>query len=513
MSKLDDIRFAAESDLLTFIKVVAPHRVLGSVHEDIIRWWYREDRRDHQIVLIPRDHQKSALVAYRVAYELTKEPWRTFLYLSATSNLAEKQLRFIKDIMTSKTYRMLWPEMVNANDHDREKWAEKEIMVDHPIRRAEGVRDPSIFAAGLTTTVTGLHFTNAVLDDVVVLENAYTQEGRDKVSTAFSLLSSVETVGAEEWVVGTRYDPRDLYGTLVELEEDVYNEDGDIVESRPVYEVWQEQVEDRGDGTGEFLWPRQQRGDGRWFGFNQEVLARKRAKYVDKTQFYAQYYNNPNDPSGHGIKQDRFQYYNKGKLINEDGDWYYDGAKINIVAAMDFAYSLKRKADYTAIVVVGIDSLHNYYVLDIDRFKTDSISEYFDHLFKLHTKWGFRKVRAEITAAQQAIVRSIKEDHIKPKGLRLVVDEHRPSPHEGSKEERMMATLWPLYENMQVWHYRGGNCQILEEELTMARPPHDDVKDALTAAVDIAVAPSRRVITKNRNQFVESHNRFGGIRV
>jgi hypothetical protein len=34
----DDIRLAAESDLYNFISLVAPHRVLGRCHRDMIKW-------------------------------------------------------------------------------------------------------------------------------------------------------------------------------------------------------------------------------------------------------------------------------------------------------------------------------------------------------------------------------------------------------------------------------------------------------------------------------------------
>jgi hypothetical protein len=49
--------------------------------------------------------------------------------------------------------------MVNEDEGKREKWTESEISVDHPKRKEEFIRDPTVLAAGLTTTViTGLHF-------------------------------------------------------------------------------------------------------------------------------------------------------------------------------------------------------------------------------------------------------------------------------------------------------------------------------------------------------------------
>ncbi len=49
--------------------------------------------------------------------------------------------------------------------------------------------------------------------------------------------------------------------------------------------------------------------------------------------------------------------------------------KLNVYAAIDFAFSLRKKADYTALVVIGVDHQGNFYILDIDRFKTDRIIE------------------------------------------------------------------------------------------------------------------------------------------
>ena len=506
----EDIRRAAEQDLITFIKLIAPQTVLGHVHEELCHWWTREEAKSQQLILLPRDHQKSRMVAYRVAWYLTKHPDHRVLYISSTSNLAEKQLKFIKDIFTSKIYQRYWPEMVNKDESKREKWTNTEIALDHPLRKTEGVRDPSIFIAGLTTSITGLHCDVAVLDDVVVRENAYTQEGRDKVKLQYSLLSSIEGVDAQEWVVGTRYHPKDLYNDLMEMNEDIYDDEGDVIDFEPIYEKFERMVEDRGDGTGEFCWPRQQRHDGKWFGFDRQTLARKRGKYLDRTQFYAQYYNNPNNPEGSGISTDKFQYYDKKYLTRTGGVWYHKGTRLNIFAAIDFAYSLTKKADSTAIVVIGVDPHNNFYVLDIDRFKSDKIKDYYEAILRMHVKWDFRKIRAEVTAAQKAIVQELKNSYIRENGLALSVDEHSPTRHQGSKEERIRAILEPRYDNLAMWHYHGGNCQMLEDELSQENPPHDDIKDALAAAIEIAVPPTQQ--TRSRTNVVPIYNsRFGGV--
>lgn len=510
-----EIKQRAESDLLFFIRLVHPLRVLGAVHEDVIRWWYRPGHKTHQLLLLPRDHQKSALVAYRVAWELTRDPTLRFLYISSTANLAVKQLKFIKDVMTNSIYTRYWPDMINQQDGMREKWTETEISVDHPLRKVEAIRDPSIFTGGLTTNIVGLHCDVAVLDDIVTNDTAYTEEGRQRVKEQYSLLAAIEGVDAREWVVGTRYHPKDLYDDMISAEILDFDEEGEPTGADPLYEVKQDQVENVGDGSGEFLWPKQRRFDGKWFGFDRKALERKRAQFFDATQFRAQYYNDPNDITNAGISPDFFQYFDRQHLSRSSGRWFMQGRRLNVFASIDFAYSLRKEADYSSIIVVGMDSDRNYYVLDIDRFKTDQMSEYYNHILRLHQKWDFRKIRAEVNVAQKVIVQDLKENYIRRDGLSLVVEEYRPETREGTKEERIRNTLQPRYANRQMWHYRGGNCQLLEEELVLQRPPHDDIKDALASVIPICMGPSGSPTLglTNRTSFNTElvHTRFGGI--
>lgn len=513
-------REAAEASLEHFINLVHPKRMLGSIHKEVISWWTRQDAKTHQLLLLPRDHMKSALIAYRVAWELTKDPSLRVLYISSTSNLAIKQLKFIKDILTSDRYRLYWPDMVEKDEAKREKWTEREISVDHPKRKDESIRDPSIFTAGLTSNIVGMHCDIAVLDDVVVQDNAYTNEGREKVKQQYGYLSSIETVNAREWLVGTRYHDLDLYSELMNLKIQTYDENGKVKDEVMLFEVFGDgedenkiAVENIGDGSGQYLWPRQQREDGKWFGFDWDVLSKKKAQYLNQTHFRAQYYNDPRDSDSSPINKELFQYYDPQHLVARNGNWFFRDERLNVFAAVDFAYSTGRKSDSTSIVVVGVSGNHNYYILDIDRFKTTKISDYYQHILRLYEKWGFRKIRAEVSVAQKVIVDDLKDNYIRKNGLSLAVEEYRPSRWQGAKEERILATLEPKYANRQIWHYLGGHCQTLEEELVFANPAHDDVKDALASAIDFAIPPTnffRMQQAQSQNEF-QYNIRFGGV--
>ena len=94
--------------------------------------------------------------------------------------------------------------------------------------------------------------------------------------------------------------------------------------------------------------------------------------------------------------------------------------------------------------------------------------------------------------------------------MSLVVDEHRPNRHQGSKEERIAAVLEPRSENLTIYHHRGGYTPALEEELLLSRPLHDDIKDCLASVVEIAVPPRKRRNLEKSN-VIKFNSRFGGV--
>lgn len=510
-----EIRERCLVDLFFFAQAMNPGYMYGDIHKEIFEWMqdyylFKSDGEltSNKLTMLPRAHLKSHMVATWCAWLLTRHPEVTILYLSATAELAITQLYAIQNILCSAVYQRFFPEYIHPQEGKREKWCSTSIIIDHPKRASEGIRDATIKIAGLTTNTTGWHADVIIADDLVVPENAYTEDGRESVSKKSSQFTSIRNPGGLTMACGTRYHPSDIYAVWREQVYDEYDDEGVKIGQKPVWDIKEFRVED----DGVFLWPRRVRGDGKAFGFDNRVLARIKAEYSDRVQFYAQYYNDPNDPTTERIGRDKFQYYDKRFLKKDGGIWYYRDKRLNVYAAVDFAFSLSKGADYTAIVVIGLDCEGNIYVLDIDRFKTDKTIEYFKHICELHSVWKFRKIRAEVTVAQKVIVNGIK-DYVKREGLSLSVEEARPTRHEGSKEERIAAALEPKYDSLLVWHYEGGWIPTLEEELILARPPHDDIKDAFASAMEIAVAPAKGYTNKVADFFSAGgvNKRFGGV--
>ena len=497
---VEEIRKLAEADFITFVKLVAPYNVMGVCHEELCKFLTNPDLKPYRLVLYPRGHRKSFYAAMYACWRIVVDPSISIVYLSATSDLAESQLRTIKSTLDSPIVRRYWPELIQADEGRREKWTTTEICVDDPRRKAEGTRDSTVKAGGLTTNITGAHCDLIILDDMVVPKNN-TEEGRRQVMSQYSQLQSILNPGGMILAVGTRYHPKDIYDTMQTTVEEIYDDTGELIGKENQWDVLQKVVEE----NGEFLWNRQKRKDGKYYGFDFKELSRIKAGHVDKSQFYAQYYNDPNDEGNALITPDMFEYYNREHLYSKAGVYYIKNRPLNVYAAIDFAFSLNNRADSSSIVVVGIDSDNNRYVLDIDRFKTDRIQEYYNHVIAIHNKYNLKKLRAEVTVAQQVIVTALK-DKLAENSTRLVIEDYRPQT---KKEERMLAVLKPLYEDHKIFHYRGGNCEILEEELKQVKPAHDDVKNALADAISIAVAPRQSHFQKHKD--IKVLSRFGGI--
>jgi phage terminase large subunit-like protein len=497
-----EVREIAMADLGAFAALVVPKRVFAHCHKDLMRYMCQED--PNQLILWPRAHQKSTAAAIWASWYIVNHPDITMLYASATADLAKLQLSYIKMILDSDIVHKYWPELIKQSLMERTKWTEDRIAVDHPKRFEEAIRDMTVRAIGIGGTATGQHYDIVLLDDLVDQDNSETLTSRKQVSNWFSYLASIINDAGMTKAVGTRYHPKDLYSEMMEMTEDVYNERGEVIDTVPLFTVSQKVVE----VDGQFLWPRQQRDDGKWFGFDFKVLASKKAKYRSNLSgFYSQYYNDPTDPETKRIEG--FEYYDESRLSFRGAYWYYNGNRLNVYAAIDFAATVNKRSDYTSIVVLGVDGFQNYYVLDIDRFKTDKISEMQTHLKRLYSKWFWKKLRAEATGQQNLVVEQIKADN-KRDGIRYHIDKVTSLTTE--KRVRINTNLEPIYADQRMLHRRGGFWEILEYELSSDKAAHDDIADVLSSAVEIAVAPVNTThLTEKAAAPITYNRKFGGV--
>jgi len=504
-----EVRQLAVNNLEAFIRLMAPYQLLGHCHIDLCSWITRHDD-ENKLLLWPRDHGKSRKAAFYAAWEIVRDPATTIIYGSATAEKAEEQLRFIKEILTSKIAFRYFPGLVEIEEGKRTAWNKTYIVVDHPHRVSEGVVDSTVMTCGLEKTITGKHCKRLILDDIVVPENN-TEQGRKAVNAWAAQAASIMSADSSMLVVGTRYHPQDAYQMMIDMEAEVpiEDEDGELThEPEAMFTVNIADVEQ----DGEFLWPRQQRKDGKYFGFNARILARKRAVYEAAgqiTQFYAQYYNDPNDKSTAPISRDLFRYYKRSDLQYIHGVWHIDFTPIQLYCALDMATGTAEDKDYTVAIVGGVDTQGNRYIIEISRFRTDKISRILTEVKDLHTKYHFKKLRIEVVSGFKLVATDLA-DNLYRSGIRIPIDHYVP-PNRESKSARINAILEPLYQSSAVYHYRGGNCQILEDELVSVNPEHDDTKDAWAMCCDLMEIPKSNRNRRTSRKVVKFHPKFGGL--
>src|SRR5690606_31667338 len=115
----------------------------------------------------------------------------------------------------------------------------------------------------------------------------------------------------------------------------------------------------------------------------------------------------------------------------------------------------------------------------------------------MHNKWGFKKLRIESNAAGSIIAEEIKR-LVRKNGDSLAIEAKAATSHDLKKAERHAAVIETRFQNQSIWLRRGGLFQVLEEEVLLERPPHDDLADALCAAIEISIPPGKRSSENNK---------------
>lgn len=526
--EIKELRELCELSLFEFAQWIFPDRYYGDVHRELFAFFQAEGGSPYRLALIPRDHQKSHCIAVYAGWRLTRDPDWTFSYVSSNPTLAEDQLGVIKHILTCDRHRLLWPDHLNyvrgrTGELEHKKtgtWTRTEISLDHPLRKERAIRDPSVRATSAKSTNTGNHVKEVIFDDLVTDENYQSAAEMADVIRCYKSFAKIATTDSLMKAVGTRYGTDDLYALLTALSYTDSRGEEDV--EVKLWDVFEKVVEDspRRTGDGNYLWPRMQQPDGRWYGFDSTELSKKKASMEvdhDVTSFYAQYYNDPNDASTNRLCRDDFVRYDLKHLHCEGDVWHYRNKPLKVYAAGDLAFTdggavSARFRDWTAFVVIGLDCDGYIYVLDIDRFQTDKPEIYYERIMDLHNKWKFREVTIESNNAGAFVKRDL-EAMIRRNGEFLTVNGKAHVSHEGKKVERIEQTLRPRYKNKTILHPEIGLIRILEEELVLARPPHDDIKDALALAISEARAPGKRGSwSKGKKGNVLKLNRFGGAR-
>lgn len=96
------------------------------------------------------------------------------------------------------------------------KWSATEKIVQRP-EPPSGMKDPTIAITGVGASVPSKRCDEVICDDLVTQINAYSETQRQHTKTfVLQALFPIVDPGGRKIILGSRWDPRDLYGTMIE---------------------------------------------------------------------------------------------------------------------------------------------------------------------------------------------------------------------------------------------------------------------------------------------------------
>jgi predicted phage terminase large subunit-like protein len=434
---------------------------LGVFHKTLCN--FIQDRADKKkLVLIPRSHLKTKLISIGYpTFKIVNNPGIRVLISSATFRMAtDIHTSIQKNFQGNERLIDIWGDFYS----DAAEWSQA-----HTRLAANNKREPTITAAGIDNNLVGGHYDLIIMDDPVNRDNVATMDQIGKVIQRYKDYLDLLEPNGELIIIGTRWHDSDLYGWILDPSNNVMSN----------YLTMVLQAYEGNLMTGEGfvpLWPGK---------FSRENLMAK-LREEGWAHFSAQYMNNPVPEEDATFKRSWFQYY-----ISDD----VRGKLFNKFLLIDPAISLAKDADYTAMIVIGVDEWNNVYILDILRARL-SPHEIIESIFILRNRWDVSDVAMEQVAFQKVLGYSLRED-IRFKKRPFHITELKPN--ERTKDQRIKG-LQPLYENGKIFHNKAlANNIYLEDELVrFPRSSHDDIIDGLAYALDIIYPAKQKTIRGNK---------------
>lgn len=412
------------------------------------------------LILLPRGTFKSSIITIGYTlWRIAQNPDQRSLIANATYPMAVQFLGQIKNHLSqNETYRTVFGDLTSAAD----SWSESKIAVARPGGGLHH-KEPTVWAQGITSNITGSHYNFAVLDDVVARENIGTKDQIEKVKNFYK--DSLDLVDAnlgghkEICIIGTTWHWGDLYAWIQDPKNGII--DDFKVLRLPAYEgEW---------GKGKLLFPAR-------LGWKQmRELKRSQGNY----HFSAQYMLNP-VPEEDQVFKPPFKHFEETDL---------KGVELNKFITIDPAISEKKDADYTAMVCVGVDKNNDWYILDLFRARVQP-KRLIEQIFYWDDKWKPVSIGIETVAFQKALQYWIY-DEMKRRNHTFPLKELGNTDR--SKVERIKG-LQPRYEMGSILHNPTLEyTEYLEDELQrFPRSQNDDLTDALASMLELAFPPKAK---------------------
>lgn len=418
------------------------------------------------LLLMPRGTFKSSVVTVAFTLQfILNEPNARILIDSETFSKSKAFLREIQDhLINNEQYREVFKAIHGMYPYEtRTKaklWTDSEIIL--PCR-ARPLKEPTVSCAGIDVTKNGMHYDLIICDDLHSEKNVTNREQIVQVIDHYKLAFSLLDPGKPMIVIGTRWHELDLYGHIIDFEQEDFN-----ILKKSAYK-----------DDGSLFFP--------------EVLSEQELDKIRRRQgasiFSKQYLNEPVSDENATFKKDQIVYKNLADIEGRPINWYL---------IVDPSYTDPRStgqySDFAAMVLVGMDYQRDLYVRHVVRKKM-TYSEIIDHIFYLYTD-KFKDIQDRTKIILETIgTKSLSyEMHNEQRRRNAWLPLTELKSRGESKEERIRG-LAPFFEFGHIFLIR--ECpqvdELIIELLQFPAGRHDDIIDALSTVLQVATPPTHKM--------------------
>lgn len=410
-----------------------------------------------KLVLWPRDHFKSSAVTIGgTMQKVVQDVEGRVLIRNEVATNAQRFLRTIRSHAEgNRIFRALYSDVIPKNTKSV-RWNDSEL----DFARKGQYPEPTVSAAGITSTSTSQHFTH-ITDDDPISEEAIKSEL--VMSEAINRIKGVDALmdpnKGSHWLVGTRWSFADTYSWYEKT-----------FKGRMARYI-RGAIED-----GKPIFPER---------FTMEKLAAIMTT-VGPYRWSCNYMNNPRNAEVQDLNVDdlRFWRYNaagdKVELFGRDGTvtdtWRLD--ELDVTITVDPAPAETVNSDRNAISVAGVSPRNQLIVLEAWGMRCTSL-ELINTLLGFIKRYGPRKVGIEKAVYQMSLQWFLK-DAAEKQGLYTRVEPLKP----GGKGKPHVRGLQPIMATGRL--YVHPSQLLLRQE--MADYPlgeHDDVVDCLALQLQL----------------------------
>ena len=490
ISKNEEVLQLIHKDLIAFGKLFSPSDYLASTsppfHYEVGKLLINKKVQQLALVL-PRDHAKSTLAATAVLHKFlfaTKDSPEFICWIGEAQDQARDNLNWIQNHIYSNEAIHYY-----FGDLEGDKWTKDEFTLKNGCRMiGKGTSQRLRGKKQLSTRYTGM-----ILDDFESELNTKTPDSRRQI---------------KEWVTAAVYPAIDFdkngflwcNGTIVHYDSFLngivskYHECMKTGEDFAWNVYTKKAIED-----DKPIWP------SRW---PITKLEERKQFYIDSgtpAKFYQEYMNQAKSPEDQIFsEEDINDGIYKGNVRFDEGyqSWYVqvdkeDRKYINIYIGVDPASTLSNYSDFSVIMVIGVTSEYDYYVIEYWRNRVLPM-ECADKIFEIAKRYHpIRRINIE-TIAYQEMLRDYVMKKSKKEGLFLPgIEKGIKNYGNQKKKDRLFEGLQPMFKAGAV-HLRKDMHEFIGELIDFPKGSHDDTIDAFWLSTQFARGNSKAGTKKKK---------------